>query len=178
MKYLVVYSSRTGNTEMLADQVKKTLGEEECLYFGAPSEEAKAAAENAEVIFAGFWTDKGNCEEPMAEFLESLENAKVVLFGTAGFGQSQDYFDRILANVKGHLNGSNSVAGAWMCQGKMPVSVRKRYEAMREQEPERAAQLIANFDQALGHPDAGDLETFSGFIGNLFRCIGKESVKQ
>ncbi|HIX78291.1 MAG TPA: flavodoxin family protein [Candidatus Fusicatenibacter merdavium] len=178
MKYLVVYSSRTGNTEMLAKQVKKTLGAEECLSFGAPSEEARAAAEHAEVIFAGFWTDKGNCEEPMGEFLEGLENAKIVLFGTAGFGQSQDYFNRILANVKGHLNGSNRVVGAWMCQGKMPLSVRKRYEAMQEQDPERAAQLIANFDQALGHPDAGDLEAFRGFIGNLFHCIGKESAKQ
>ena len=44
MKYLVVYSSRTGNTALLAEQVRKTLGEESCLYFGAPSEAAEAAA--------------------------------------------------------------------------------------------------------------------------------------
>ena len=167
MKYLVVYSSRTGNTALLAEQVRKTLGEESCLYFGAPSEAAEAAAKEAELIFAGFWTDKGTCEEAMAEFLKGRQNAKVLLFGTAGFGQSQEYFDRILSNVKSHLNESNTVEGAWMCQGKMPESVRKRYEAMGEQDPERAKQLIANFDQALGHPDEKDLEEFRRFTEKI-----------
>ena len=46
-----------------------------------------------------------------------------------------------------------------MCQGKMPFSVRKRYEAMLEQNPEdnRAQGMIRNFDSALAHPDEADL---------------------
>ena len=106
MKCAVVYSSHTGNTEMLAEEARKILEGQECLYYGIPDEKAKKAAEEAELVFAGFWTDKGNCEEQMAEFLESLNGKQVVLFGTAGFGQSQEYFDRILVNVKGHLNSS------------------------------------------------------------------------
>ena len=98
MKCAVVYSSHTGNTEMLAEEARKILEGQECLYYGIPDEKAKKAAEEAELVFAGFWTDKGNCEEQMAEFLESLNGKQVVLFGTAGFGQSQEYFDRILAN--------------------------------------------------------------------------------
>ena len=164
MKYLVVYSSRTGNTEMLAEEARKILEGQECLYYGIPDEKAKKAAEEAELVFAGFWTDKGNCEEQMAEFLESLNGKQVVLFGTAGFGQSQEYFDRILVNVKGHLNESNTVRAQWMCQGKMPMAVRKRYEAMQEKEPERAGQLIANFDQALEHPNREDLENFRAYL--------------
>ena len=150
MKCAVVYSSHTGNTEMLAEEARKILECQECLYYGIPDEKAKKAAEEAELVFAGFWTDKGNCEEQMAEFLESLNGKQVVLFGTAGFGQSQEYFDRILVNVKGHLNESNTV--------------RKRYEAMQEKEPERAGQLIANFDQALEHPNREDLENFRAYL--------------
>ena len=47
-----------------------------------------------------------------------------------------------------------------MCQGKMPLSVRQRYEAMKAQ-PDHAPNLdalIENFDKALSHPDAADLE--------------------
>ena len=47
-----------------------------------------------------------------------------------------------------------------MCQGKMPLSVRERYVKMREQ-PNRMADLdsrIENFDRALSHPNAEDLE--------------------
>ena len=163
MNYAVVYASVTGNTKMLAEEVRRVNGGEECVYFGT----AGADVPEAGLIFAGFWTDKGTCEEAMAEFLKGRQNAKVLLFGTAGFGQSQEYFDRILSNVKSHLNESNTVEGAWMCQGKMPESVRKRYEAMGEQDPERAEQLIANFDQALGHPDEKDLEEFRRFIEKI-----------
>ena len=78
--------------------------------------------------------------------------------------EPQEYFDRILVNVKGHLNESNTVRAQWMCQGKMPMAVRKRYEAMQEKEPERAGQLIANFDQALEHPNGEDLENFRAYL--------------
>lgn len=47
-----------------------------------------------------------------------------------------------------------------MCQGKMPLSVRQRYEGMKKQPihlPNLDA-LIENFDNALSHPDADDLE--------------------
>ena len=47
-----------------------------------------------------------------------------------------------------------------MCQGRMPQSVRQRYEAMKQQ-PNPASNLdmlIENFDRALAHPDAGGLE--------------------
>ena len=47
-----------------------------------------------------------------------------------------------------------------MCQGKMPMSVRQRYEEMKKQPihlPNLDA-MIENFDKALSHPDADDLE--------------------
>ena len=169
MKCAVVYSSHTGNTEMLAEEARKILEGQECLYYGIPDEKAKKAAEEAELVFAGFWTDKGNCEEQMAEFLESLNGKQVVLFGTAGFGQSQEYFDRILVNVKGHLNESNTVRAQWMCQGKMPMAVRKRYEAMQEKAPQddKIKMMIDNFDRAASHPDEADLIRLRDMLGEF-----------
>lgn len=55
-------------------------------------------------------------------------------------------------------DGSNTVIGTYMCQGKMPPSVRARYEAMRAlpAPPENLDALIENFDRARTHPDADD----------------------
>ena len=81
-------------------------------------------------------------------------------FGTAGFGGSAPYFEKILAATRKALDGSNTVIGSFMCQGKMPMSVRQRYEEMKKQPihlPNLDA-LIENFDNALSHPDADDLE--------------------
>ena len=152
MSYAIVYSSRTGNTALLAKTIREILGEETCVYFGPPAPQALAA----ETIYAGFWTDRGTCDEEMAQFLQSLTDQSVFLFGTAGFGGAPAYYEQILERVQANLKGSVRLMGRYMCQGQMPQAVRTRYEGM-EDSPRRTA-MLENFDRALGHPDARDLE--------------------
>lgn len=156
MRYSIVYSSNTGNTRQLAEEIEKQLPAGELVYCGAPD----AAALQAEVLFVGFWTDKGSCDEKVAELLKQADGKTVYLFGTAGFGQSQQYFDQILARVRENLPAGAVYGGGFMCQGRMPQAVRSRYEAMQAKEPENARykMLIENFDAALAHPNADDLE--------------------
>ena len=70
------------------------------------------------------------------------------------------YTDETAAATRQALDGSNTVIGSFMCQGKMPVSVRQRYEAMKAKPLHipNLDTLIENFDKALSHPDAADLE--------------------
>ena len=156
MKYAVVYASATGNTAMLAEEIRSYMKNAECVYFG----EAKENIPAADIIFAGFWTDKGNCSDEIGNYLAGLQGQKIFLFGTAGFGGSKEYFSRILEQVKGHIPDGNTVIGTFMCQGKMPASVKARYEKMLESDPEneRIKAMLINFDQALSHPDHHDLE--------------------
>lgn len=158
MSYSIVYSSRTGNTALLAQTIRDTLPASDCVYFGAP--DAKALA--ADTIYAGFWTDKGTCDEQIAQFLQSLSGQKVFLFGTAGFGGAPAYFEQILNRVQENLPETTELIGSYMCQGKMPAAVRARYEAM-EDNPRRAA-MIENFDRALSHPDAQDLDALANAV--------------
>lgn len=156
MRYSIVYSSNTGNTRQLAEAIEQQLPAGDLLYCGKPD----AAALQAEVLFVGFWTDKGTCDETVAALLKQAEGKTVYLFGTAGFGQSRQYFDQILARVRESLPAGAVYGGGFMCQGRMPQAVRGRYEAMQEKEPENARyqMLLENFDAALVHPDANDLE--------------------
>ena len=158
MKYAIVYSSKTGNTAALADRLHDILPHEHCVYFGDTSHYSPELG--ADLIFAGFWTDKGSCDESIAQFLKTLTNQKVFLFGTAGFGGSPEYFEQILKRVSENLGENTQLVGSYMCQGKMPPSVRARYEAMRTlpAPPENLDALIENFDRARSHPDADDLD--------------------
>ena len=102
----------------------------------------------------------GNADQATLELLSKLKNKEIFLFGTAGFGGSEAYFRTVLDHVKPFIDGSNTVVGEYMCQGKMPQSVRTRYLKMKEQ-PEHPANLdalIKNFDSALSHPDEEDLD--------------------
>lgn len=162
MTYAIVYSSRTGNTRMLADTLHTALPAGSCLYFGEPAAEAL----NADRLYVGFWTDKGTCDADTAAFLKQIRGKEVFLFGTAGFGADPAYYDRILTNVRKHLDSSVTVLGGYMCQGKMPMSVRDRYEAMLKAPvhmPNLPA-MIENFDKALTHPDAADLQALAAAV--------------
>ncbi len=149
--YTVVYNSLTGNTKMLADRISEIL----------PNDD-----DNDDIVFVGFWTDKGNADSKTIEYLKLLRNKKIFLFGTCGFGGSEAYFDRILTNVKSNIDSSNEVIGEYMCQGKMPSSVRERYLKMKESDncPPNIDALIDNFDRALSHPDEKDLEKLSQIV--------------
>lgn len=155
MKYAIVYSSKTGNTKRLAQEIRSTLAPEDCVYFGEPDDRAL----EADVLFVGFWTDKGDCDERIQAFLQKVDARKVFLFGTAGFGGAASYFDAILHRVEGHLPGAAQLIGTYMCQGKMPMSVRERYERMLAgpNPMPNLPGMIENFDRALTHPDADDL---------------------
>ena len=153
--YGVLFSSRTGNTRALAEAIRAALPQEACVYFG----ESGTAALDADTLYIGFWTDKGNADEATVRLLETLRNRRIFLFGTAGFGGSEAYFQRILDNAQRSIDPSNTVIGTYMCQGRMPQTVRERYVKMKGQ-PEHPANLdalIENFDRAMSHPDGEDL---------------------
>ena len=93
-RYSILYSSKTGNTKKLAEKIREILPEENCDYFG--TEGAKALS--SDILYIGFWTDIGNADPATLELLKSLKNKKIFLFGTAGFGGSEAYFQQVLGN--------------------------------------------------------------------------------
>ena len=111
MKCLVVVNSKGGNTRMVANALVDALEKagSEVVFVDDPAAVDRASVDAAEAVLAGFWTDKGDCAPEMATFLERLSGKRVFLFGTAGFGGSPEYFERILGNVQKHLPADDTV---------------------------------------------------------------------
>lgn len=68
MSYAIVFSSKTGNTGLLADTLHSCLPQADCCYFGNPN----PAAMEADTLYVGFWTDKGKADESSSDFLKQL----------------------------------------------------------------------------------------------------------
>ena len=180
MKYAIVYSSRTGNTRQLAEKAFEVLGEREggeCVYFGevpaGPLEGATAQRfREAEILYAGFWTDKGNADSGILSLFKELGKTdnmppEIILFGTAGFGADQAYFSQIIRRLEGELPQNCTVIGWYMCPGRMGEGVRRRYEAML-QDPVSAGQaelLLKNFDAVRTRPDERDAQALLAAAG-------------
>ena len=98
-----------------------------------------------------------------------MRGKQVFLFGTAGFGGDAAYFDKVLSSVKKHLDRSNTLIGSYMCQGKMPQSVRDRYVKMKASPVPvpNVDMLIENFDRAATHPDTQDLQSLKDIVAQL-----------
>lgn len=160
MKATVLYKSLTGNTRLLADTLAKEL---DCSVQPITTQDIEVSTE---IVCIGFWTDKGVCDKDVQRVLKSLHHKKVFLFGTAGFGKQEDYFQAILKRVSNYLDESNVVIGGFMCQGKMPLAVKQKYERMLEEHPdnEHFKGMIENFDEALSHPNTQDLKDLQEYV--------------
>ncbi|MFR0951753.1 MAG: flavodoxin family protein [Lachnospiraceae bacterium] len=98
-RYSILFSSMTGNTKELADAIpRNTSGRNSRLFCTI----CKDADPQSEILYIGFWTDKGTADEATTTLLKSLRNKKIFLFGTAGFGGSEEYYQKVLTqrNVK------------------------------------------------------------------------------
>ena len=79
-RYSIIFSSLTGNTKKLADTIRAVLPSEDCDYFGAP----ETAELHSEMLYVGFWTDKGNADSAVLQLLSKLRDKKIFLFGDGG----------------------------------------------------------------------------------------------
>ena len=166
MTYMIVYSSFTGNTKVIAKAIKDALGKESCTYYG---EIEGSVNHDADIVFVGFCVHRGSCTDEVKHYLESLENKKIALFGTAGFGGSKSYFEGILEKVKSYIPESNHIIGSFMCQGKMTKNVLERYSKMLVEKPgdSEISGMINNYNNALSHPDDNDIEEAQVFAKKI-----------
>lgn len=155
MKYSIVYSSETGNTKKLADVIKGYLKPEDCIYFGEPDDKAL----EADIIYCGFWTDQGRADIKSINFLKTLTNQHLFLFGTAGFG-APSYFNEIIKLTSSFVSKDVLIIGSFMCQGGMKQSVKERYLKMIENPStkEKGEMLLGVYNEGLKHPNEVDFE--------------------
>lgn len=161
MDTMVVYSSRTGNTKMIAKQIFAAIPGD--LKDMQTVEEY--SGKQADTFFVGFWTDKGTCDMSVIDLLSELHGKNIALFGTCGTSADPDYYRSVEQQVKVWIPEDNHYLGFFMCQGKMPMRVRNKYEMMMERcrEPLQKEAFLKKFDEALLHPDSKDLDRAAVF---------------
>lgn len=88
MKSIVLYSTRTGNTKMVAEAITSALPE------GTPCRNIREMNESLsdyDCVFMGFWVDKGTADDASRKVLENLHNRHVAVFATAGVNPASSH---------------------------------------------------------------------------------------
>ncbi|MEG1290705.1 MAG: flavodoxin family protein, partial [Lachnospiraceae bacterium] len=162
MDYMVVYASKTGNTKKLATEIFTAIP--------GMSKDMQNISEyhgkDADVFFIGFWTNRGSCDMSVIDMMSELHGKKIALFGTCGFGGDEEYYKTIEQKVSVWIPDDCEYMGSFMCQGKMPMQVREKYEISMSDSKQEACRkkMLQNFDEALLHPNENDLEEAKAFV--------------
>ena len=85
----IVYTSRTGNTEKLAEAVFAAVPVKEK---NVKRIEERTERDDGEMYLVGFWTDRGTASSEILDLLGNLHGKKVALFGTCGMGNVPDAY--------------------------------------------------------------------------------------
>lgn len=155
MKKAIVFSSITGNTEKLANEIKNKIGD--VVYFGKPDEKAL----EADVIYVGSWAQAFSATADIKDFMTKLNDKKVFVFMTAGYGSTDDFFAPIMESAKESINSSNEIIGQFICQGKVSENKQK---AIKDMDLAKFENMKPELDKSISHPDAND-------IANLVKLV-------
>ncbi len=171
MQFEVLFVSQTGNTEKLAKAVFEAIP--------SKSKEIQRLTRDteldlAETYFIGFWTNHGTCSFEVLDYISELHGKNIALFGTCGIGSDAEYYQRISRQVSAFIPDDNQYLGTFLCQGKMPMSVRNKYEEAltRGDYDSCTRKMIRNFDEALLHPNQTDYEEAKKFVEGVMLKIG------
>lgn len=172
LEYLVLYQSESGNTKKIAATIFSHLPGNSKDLIDITTDKT---IPEAQVYFIGFCVHQGTCSMIVSDFLSGLSGKRIALFGTCGAGDSPEYYRAIEHSANAWIETDNDYLGAFICQGKMPQRVRRKYESMRNAENcAMMDKFIRNFDVALTHPDSLDQEHAKVFVNKILRKLESE----
>ncbi len=171
LDYLVLYQSESGNTRKIAAKIFSHLpGNSKDLI----DITTRQTIPEAEVYFIGFCVHQGACSMAVSDFLSGLSGKRIALFATCGTGEYAGYYAQIEQSARAWIESDNQYLGAFICQGRMPVSIRNHLEEKRaEIEPGKLDSMLQDFDRALAHPDDLDEEHAKVFVENILKKLEK-----
>lgn len=154
MKTMIVYSSKTGNTKMVAESILKVMPEGCELH---PVEEAPEP-EGYDLIALGCWVDKGKPDSAASEYFKKVNNTKVAVFITLGARPDTKHWDDCLESAS-ELLSKNEIVGSYICQGKIDPKLIEMFRKFPPDHPHAPSpESEERWRLASTHPDEDDLK--------------------
>ncbi len=160
MNIAVIYSSKTGNTRKVAEAIHSSLPDGAILHdvTNAPT------PTDYDLIFMGFWVDKGTANLEAQEYMKQLNGQRVALFATLGAYPDSDHAKQCLTNAA-DLVPTCTVVDTFICQGAIDPKLIEWMKTLPANDPhgpnDDRRKLWAD---AESHPDEMDLARATNWV--------------
>lgn len=153
-RWLVVYSSVTGNTKKVAEAFCEAVGGT------LVRVEDAGMPEEYDAVAVGYWLWRGGPDPKTAAYLSRLSGGNVALFETHAADNRSEHSVTAFARAAALLGKECRVLNVFECQGQVPEAVRQKREKMAANDPHAKSR---GWKTSVGHPDAEDLATARDF---------------
>lgn len=170
MKAIVIYSSLTGNTKKIAHAITQELPE------GTPCVSMSALPADIggyDLVFAGFWVDKGTANKDACHVLNTLHNPHIALFATAGVPPHMEHAKQSLVKAAECLPEGVEPIDSFICQGKVdPKVIEMMYKLFPKGHSHgQSADRDARHKQAAVHPNEDDCKAAREFAKRVLELV-------
>ena len=152
MKIVVVYSSRTGNTEKVARAIHAILPQPADIFCVQDAPDPSGY----DFVAMGFWVDKGAPDAEAREYMRSIHGKAIGLFGTLGAWPNSDHAKDCLCKAE-ELVKDNEILGSFLCQGRIDPRIIEVMQKMAFEAHPMTPERLARIQEAEKHPDDADL---------------------
>ncbi|MCC0783480.1 flavodoxin [Clostridioides sp. ES-S-0108-01] len=169
MKSLILYSSLTGNTKKIAYSIYDAIQGEKDIKNISELVDYSINYENYDIVFLGYWVDKGICDKNSKQVVENIHNKKIALFGTMGASTKGSYGDSIIEKIESIISKDNEILGSFICQGKIAEGLKAKYEEISKLYPENEhiREQLNNYEESQNHPNKQEICEASIFAKDM-----------
>ncbi len=163
---LVVYSSLTGNTKMVAGRIYEVIeGEKRIISLNDIKE---INVDDFDRFIIGFWVDKGTADKRTREFIKKLSQKEIAFFGTLGADPESEHGGKVIDRVSELCSKNNTLIGKFLCRGKIDPKLVERMgkfplKLVHPLTPER----LQRIEGAKSHPNEEDFKNAENYFKNI-----------
>lgn len=160
MKIAVIYSSKTGNTKKIAQAIHQALPQDTQFH---AIEKAPDPSE-FDLIFMGYWVDKGTADGKAINYMKTITNQKVATFSTLGAYPDSDHGKTSLVNAVTCFGENCKVVDQYICQGAIDPKFIEWMEKLPKDHSHAPDEMRRKrWAEAASHPDQNDLDHAATF---------------
>jgi len=161
MRYAILYSSATGNTEYLAEKLYDYLSEYDIKLCNI---DKCSEIPTADFYFVGFGIHNGNCSMAVVDAMEQISGAPYALFVTCGFIPTESYKEMLCQKLSVWAPDDSEFVDMFLSQGKVAEEAQKM---MYEKHPDIETMLEEMFEKGEEHPNEEDINNLTTFAQHI-----------
>ena len=161
-KWAVIYSSTTGNTKAIAEEIAGASGGELFRVQDAPTD-----LSTYDVVALGYWLRRGGPDDLMKAYLPKVNDACVILFQTHGADVGSEHAVTSFARAAYLLGADCEILGTFSAQGKLAPALIARRKKSQPDDTHNSPEAQERWLRAAEHPNEEDRAAARAFVEKM-----------